>query len=1310
MEPDDSAETASSRVSKQDETKQDEIPGSSSAAGKHSSYSIVKLSQITSSMEPSVQLPVGSLESMDSELGRRRTDLKFLQQLPVLSPEPMDMAFQLGHEDPILMELLHEQGRGDSELPEVCLDLDEEGFHELLTIREFCLWHVSASKTGFPSLITRDADELISYLDGTSLIEILHWTTRKEWVYHEEGHRIEAPAGAREHCWDAVLDAIGKCQSLRKLQIFGERLKIEEVQWLCQSLLSNQVEDLTLRSNGGQWIDDPQNELTQTICKMVAMNHNLKHLSFDSMGGHTYAYFGSMLATNSTLESLFLAGWPLDSIEVELLLQPLTGDGENLPLNTTLKRLTIAAGYATEAIAAMLATNNSLTHLTLHNMLINDTLIPGISSSDVCMIVRSLKTNKTFQKLTILGQILHDHDPWDSNDLENDDPWRIHELGNFNPRGVQGQDDVFAEIINLLQVNPWLKDIDIWALDKAQREAIKAQLATNLEIVEKMDGFKTSQQIPIEGEVSQRMQEINLFTNLEASVANLKEADDISLDMGEETNVAPTLAFSTTNINPMLVQWVQQAFNLITKSLKIVPLLKVHQPVEDGTSLHEKLINVKQRLENASQKNPQGIIVATEIQPHQERIKFLFAYPQGMASTVGVGLDYAVVFWTRTNEILVEGIKEEEWLQLWTEAFTKGSSWHESIITYMLKCDAAGIVTTDFECDQMLKDIDSDVTLSTIATCARQVCVLKLIGTFFMIARFLNYDVETHHDHSTEDSNLMWASTSTCLNLGENFEEEMRSNNCKLASNIIDESKWLVHPLQDLWSQILRIDHGHVGDDDSSSEDGKDNDGSEENNGVNNNRRSGVVGGLGGGGDNGNEGGGSSGGHSNGGTSGGDGGGLSGGGAGGGSGGSSGGGAGGGSGGSSGGGAGGSSGGSSGGGAGGGAGGGSGGQSGGGGGSNGDGKGSNGAGGHGGRSGRDGDGCGGEGNGGGSGGGGEDGDVVNSPNFNSRNLIAQKAIVKVEPGPASGYWIMDRENQTRIQDLKVLQDAHLQEVRIEPRMSFEFLIDTDGIKTIQTSISVNFDLEGAMPHVSETNRFGWFQREVIVSLKCSNVGDAKIGHGDRVVEEGESQKNIFKENAQRTSGTNQYSIGGKAKGGIHVVQLEGHGDVSRSTGTKASLQEHATEVPLKQIPGGFCPVRLTSGCSLSYKFFAPNYPTDITQVADERSRNAYMNSVIGSCATLCPKIMGSWYELREESDSYLYTFKAQRIVCELKSKRNVLGQIKSNRREFDQVYIVQIHVNHKMTHICKFKPRAFALKAGENDACSGLLRVGEIHQ
>jgi hypothetical protein len=410
----------------------------------------------------------------------------------------MDMAFQLGQEDSDIPKLLSEICKGNSELPEG-LDLPAKAYDpnatKNLTIREFCLWHASASKPGSPSLITRDADQLISYLNGMSLIETLEWTSRVPWFSHEETHRIEA-----------VLDAIGKCQSLRKLEIFGQRFQIEEVERLCQSLLRNQVEDLTLGCHEGLDIFYPGQwfQVTQTICKMVAMNHNLKHLTFHYMHEHTYAYFGSMLATNSTLESLSLGGWTCHSSGVEELLQPLTGDGENLPLNTTLKRLTIN-GYATEAIVAMLATNNSLTHLTLL-----PTSIPSLSSSDVCMIVQSLKTNKTFQKLTIMGYEFHD--PVPCHDLTYG-PWITH---------VQGRENVFAAIMDLLQVNPWLKDIDIRALRYAQREAIRAQLAKNLEIVEKMDDFTTSQQIPIEGEVSQRMQEINLFTNLEATVTNLK--------------------------------------------------------------------------------------------------------------------------------------------------------------------------------------------------------------------------------------------------------------------------------------------------------------------------------------------------------------------------------------------------------------------------------------------------------------------------------------------------------------------------------------------------------------------------------------------------------------------------------------------------------------------------------------------------------------------------------------------------------------------------------------------------------------------
>jgi hypothetical protein len=50
---------------------------------------------------------------------------------------------------------------------------------------------------------------------------------------------------------------------------------------------------------------------------------------------------------------------------------------------------------------------------------------------------------------------------------------------------------------------------------------------------------------------------------------------------------------------------------------------------------------------------------------------------------------------------------------------------------------------------------------------------------------------------------------------------------------------------------------------------------------------------------------------------------------------------------------------------------------------------------------------------------------------------------------------------------------------------------------------------------------------------------------------------------------------------------------------------------------------------------------------------------------------------------------------------------KSIRREVEQKYKVEIHVNHKMTHICKFKPRK-AFKEGEKDTLGELLEVGRV--
>jgi hypothetical protein len=83
---------------------------------------------------------------------------------------------------------------------------------------------------------------------------------------------------------------------------------------------------------------------------------------------------------------------------------------------------------------------------------------------------------------------------------------------------------------------------------------------------------------------------------------------------------------------------------------------------------------------------------------------FLFGNTHAMTSVVGVGLDYAQVYWTQDNEVLMEALHESEWGQLWQEALTQGSSFHEPIVMYMPN-DVNDIITTNSINGQMLEGI-----------------------------------------------------------------------------------------------------------------------------------------------------------------------------------------------------------------------------------------------------------------------------------------------------------------------------------------------------------------------------------------------------------------------------------------------------------------------------------------------------------------------------------------------------------------------------------------------------------------------------
>ncbi len=224
-----------------------------------------------------------------------------------------------------------------------------------------------------------------------------------------------------------LIDAVSTCQSLKELTIgaYHRKLSIEEVQLLCQNLLPalNSLELYTLLDN----------DSVEIVCEKMANNCVVRNLSLGLMEGRMYsagASLGSMLAINSTLDSLNLIGTDLGPNAVKALLQPLTGHLTARPRNKSLTHLTICGQLEGEMqqgvgkpIAHMLRTNDILTHFQISEC--------ELEPSDMCKILESLQKNRTLLSLDLHHCV-----------------------------GVQGP-DVLTKMMNLFQMNRSLTHINL---------------------------------------------------------------------------------------------------------------------------------------------------------------------------------------------------------------------------------------------------------------------------------------------------------------------------------------------------------------------------------------------------------------------------------------------------------------------------------------------------------------------------------------------------------------------------------------------------------------------------------------------------------------------------------------------------------------------------------------------------------------------------------------------------------------------------------------------------------------------------------
>ncbi|CAM6015575.1 unnamed protein product [Sphagnum balticum] len=316
------------------------------------------------------------------------------------------------------------------------------------------------------------------------------------------------------------IDAVSTCQSLKNLTIeaYDQKLKIEEVQRLCQNL-PPALNSLTLK---GLFDYD----VVQIVCEMMANNCVLKNLSLrirlEGRMSSAGASLGSMLAINSTLDSLDVRYTDLGPNGVEALLQPLTGHATARPLNKSLAHLDIGefgiqmGQGAGEAIAHMLRTNDTLTHFSI-------LAGKGLKPSDMCKILESLQKNQTLLSLSLehcqglkgpdvsakmmdlfrMNRSLTNID-LDGTPLEQSDVCKILESLQNNQtllslnlhfcqgknqtlrildlsfcRGVQGP-DVLAKMMDLVRMHPCLMEIKLFGTP-LEREGQAAQVEAQLE-------------------------------------------------------------------------------------------------------------------------------------------------------------------------------------------------------------------------------------------------------------------------------------------------------------------------------------------------------------------------------------------------------------------------------------------------------------------------------------------------------------------------------------------------------------------------------------------------------------------------------------------------------------------------------------------------------------------------------------------------------------------------------------------------------------------------------------------------------------
>jgi hypothetical protein len=321
------------------------------------------------------------------------------------------------------------------------------------------------------------------------------------------------------------------------------------------------------------------------------------------------------------------------------------------------------------------------------------------------------------------------------------------------------------------------------------------------------------------------------------------------------------------------------------------------------------------------------------------------------------------------------------------------------------------------------------------------------------------------------------------------------------------------------------------------------------------------------------------------------------------------------------------------------------------------------------------------------------------PNIGSNVKINAKKekilIVKVCPGSGCDFY---RGNTCHAVD----PDNEINTATINPTLIFQFELGNTRKLTITTETQCN--LGKSAPEHYDGNYLGYYQDNINISLSCVETNGAQISSPGPIVERAEKNKIVLSNSSTHTKSDAKETI---AQGNVQLqvsvppvnLQFNGQGGRNWTTTTgDSNSYANSFEVYNEQVDEFLIQRKGTTESSYDYKFEFAHNVLDYAKQGDFEYRKQFVNKS-RIFDTFWPIIKTKWNNLND-SEECPYMFKTKRnliaIQDDYQSNKN-----NTQFRHLEQRYVVDMFVNHVMTHVIH-ESCEIELSRGMENSASGL--------